>query len=196
MRNSCDNKSVIQSIRQLFGKRMLITGDVGTGKTRLTLKLVEEAIEIGLGSKITVVDMAPASAVARGLKVGGRLIELSQSLRNVRYLAPKMVKTPRLSAKSADELRSLVRLNSERIRPLLEKYVREPTPILFVNDISIYLQSGDIETVQSAMRASETFIANGYCGTALEPDFGTGVSETERRLMEEMAENSDVVVRL
>lgn len=191
-----NSKSARYHLRELLGKRVLITGDVGAGKTRLTLRLVEEAVELGLNDKVTIVDMAPIVTAARGVKVGGRLIDLSNRLRDVRYLAPERVETPRLSAGSAEELQNHVRLNMERIRPLLRRFIEDPTPILFVNDLSIYLQSGDCETVLSAMRAAESFIVNGYYGRSLEPDFSTRVSETERRLMEKIAENADIVVRL
>ena len=162
----------------------------------MTLRLIEEAVEMGFGDRITVVDMAPAVAVVKGIRVGGKLLEVSERFRGVRYLAPKRVETPRLRAESAKELLRLVDLNEKRIKPLLKRYIENPTPILFVNDISIYLQSGIDEPVLSAVMKAETFIANGYYGETLESDFETGVSNTERGLMKKIGDKMDAVIRL
>ena len=43
----------------LLGKRTLIIGEVGSGKTALTAKIVLDLIAMGLGNEITVIDMAP-----------------------------------------------------------------------------------------------------------------------------------------
>lgn len=182
--------------RELQGKKVLITGEVRAGKTRLTLKLLEDAIDMGFTEKITVIDMGPSATEVKGIKVGGRLSDQSDRLLGVRYLTPQRVETPRLSARSADELIHLVNLNKKWIEPLLNKYVDDPTPILFVNDISIYLQSGRDEPILSAMDAAETFIANGYYGRVLEQDLDTEITKVERRLMEKLAEKVDVLIRL
>lgn len=188
--------SVEHTFQSFLGKKVLIIGDVGTGKTRLTVRLLEEAIRLGLSNKITVIDMAPASIEVRGSKIGGRLLEASDKLNNLRYLAPDIVETPRLSARSASELHYLVSLNEKRIRPIIIKYIEKPTPILFVNDISLYLQSGVDENVLSAMKTAETFIANGYYGEMLRSEFEKEVSKVEKKLMGKLANSVDIVVRL
>ena len=188
-----DSEYTFQSLQ---GKKVLIIGDVGTGKTTLTLKLLEEAIRTGFGNRITVIDMAPAIVEAKGMRVGGKLLGLSDQLKETKYLTPIGVETPRLKAKSAKELLYLVNLNEKQIGPLLKKYIKNPTPILFINDISIYLQSGVDEHISSAIRAAETFIANGYYGEAFKEDFGTGVTNRERRLMRKIIENVDVLIEL
>ena len=187
---------VHHSFNALLRKKVLITGDVGAGKTRLTLELMDDAIELGFSDEITIIDMAPATIHVKGMRVGGKLSEFTDKLRNVRYLAPLKVETPRLSAKSKSELLHLVDLNEKRVRILLNEFVKTPTPILFVNDISIYFQSGVDEPILSALRSSETFIANGYYGTTLTSEFETSISKAERRLMEKLADNVDLVIRL
>jgi hypothetical protein len=171
-------------------------GNVRTGKTKLTVELLEEAVGLGISKDITVIDMAPRTKMVRGLSIGGRLSELTVALRDVRYLTPPEVVTPRLEAASAKELLSMVRLNAERIRPLIEDYVERPTPVLFINDVSIYLQSGSAEPVLAVAALAGTFIANGYYGEFFSKDHGTGVSRRERTLMELLASQMDVVVRL
>lgn len=184
------------TFRDLVGQKVLITGDVGAGKTKLTIALLDEAVAAGWGAQITVIDMAPATVFIHGRKIGGKLIELSDQVKQVRYLTPPRVETPRLSAKSTEELLRLVAVNEARIRPLLTAFVETPTPVLFVNDISIYLQSGDETPILAAMEAAETFIANGYYGTTLTSDFATEVSTTERRLMQQLMDAVDRVIAL
>jgi GTPase SAR1 family protein len=184
------------SFQNLLGKKVLITGDVGAGKTKLTLKLLEEATELGLSDKITIIDMAPATTMVRGRKVGGKLTELTEALRNVRYLAPQRVETPRLRAESANELLNLVRLNAERIRLIIEEYINNPSPILFINDISIYFQSGSDDLIYATAKAANTLIANGYSGTYFTFNHGTGVSKVEKDLMNKLADHVDVLIRI
>ncbi|MFQ6054095.1 MAG: hypothetical protein ACE5OO_07720, partial [Candidatus Bathyarchaeia archaeon] len=155
-------------------------GDVRAGKTRLTARLLEEAVALGLSGEITVVDMAPETRVVEGRTIGGRISEMAAAPLDVRYLTPPRVETPRLTATSPEELLHLARLNVERISPLLEAYTATPTPILFINDISIYLQAGSVEPLLHAAGRADTFIANGYYGGFLSRDLGTGISRRER----------------
>ncbi|MFQ6076564.1 MAG: hypothetical protein ACE5Z5_10590 [Candidatus Bathyarchaeia archaeon] len=184
------------SFTDLLDKKVLITGDVGAGKTKLTVELLEEAVRTGCSGDITVIDMAPAATMVRGRKIGGRLSELTEAAKEVRYLAPRRVETPRLRAESAEELLYLVRLNEERIRPIAEEYLSAPSPILFINDISIYFQSGSADPILAAAEAAETFIANGYYGRYFAFDLGTGVSKVEKELMDLLASHMDVLIRL
>jgi hypothetical protein len=184
------------SFRGLLGKRTLIYGDVGTGKTRLTVRLLEEALKLDFTREITVIDMAPKSITARGIRVGGRLSEATDATRRLRYLAPRRVETPRLAARNGEELLDLVEKNRRRIGRLLKNYVEKPTPILFVNDVSIYLQSGDFETLAKAIEEALTFVANGYYGKVLSNDYSTGISALERELMDKLAAMMDLRIRL
>ena len=171
-------------------------GTVRTGKTKLTVELLEEAVGLGYTRDITVVDMAPETEVMEGRSIGGRLSELTEASKKVRYLAPDKVETPRLKAISADHLLSMVKMNADRIKSLLEAYLATPSPALFVNDVSIYLQSGTLEIVLEAARQAETFVANGYYGEFFSFDHGTGVSKIERDLMDQLASHMDEVRKL
>lgn len=187
--------STRHSFKDFLGKNVLILGGLGAGKTRLTARLLEEAVQLGYVEDITLVDMAPATLEAKGRKIGGRISELT-GVSRIRYLAPYWVETPRLKAKSADELLRLVRLNRERIEPLIEEFLDEPSTILIINDVSIYLQSGSADLVLSAMKAAKTFIANGYLGEFFAFNHGTGVSKKERELMDLLANHVDRVIWL
>ncbi|MEM2921125.1 MAG: hypothetical protein QXF26_02270 [Candidatus Bathyarchaeia archaeon] len=179
-----------------MGKKVLILGDVRTGKTRLTTFFLQEAINLGFITEITVIDMAPKTTVVGDLILGGRLFEKSKIPKGLRYLSPRCVYTPRLSSRCARELLELVEKNRRRILPLLRSYLSKPTPILFANDLSIYLQSGDMMTIQRVVQTASTFVGNGYFGTTLMGDFNTGVSQMERELMERLAATMDIRIRL
>jgi nucleoside-triphosphatase THEP1 len=185
------------SFRELVGKKTLIIGDVGSGKTGLTIKLINEAVQLGFSSKITVIDIAPATVAIGGRKIGGRIDEFNRAIvKNIRYLAPLKMEAPRLSAKSAGELLSLIEFNRKQIEPLLYEYLKDPTQILFINEVSMYFQSKNFNLILSAAKLAETFIANGYYGKYFEFNHGTGVSKVERELMDLLAENMDVVIEL
>jgi len=184
------------SFLDFLGKRALIYGDVGAGKTRLTVRLLEEAVRLGYAHEITVIDMAPKNTIVRGIRVGGRLSEATDVTKGLRYLVPRRVETPRLAARNGEELLDLVEKNRQRIGRLLKRYLEEPTSILFVNDISIYLQSGDFDTLAATIKKASTLVANGYYGKTLSSDYSTGVSSLERRLMDKLVAMMDVKIRL
>ena len=70
------------------------------------------------------------------------------------------------------------------------------TLILFVNDLSLYFQSGRYGKALEAMEQAETFVANAYHGETLENDLGTGISETERKAVEAFAGRADMLIHL
>lgn len=178
------------SYRELKGKRTLITGDIGSGKTVLTRRLLREAIE--QGEKVTVVDFAPDARNMDGVKVGGYLVENEKC----RVLKSGSIATPRLSAKDAEELVRLAEYNAGITQGLLSEFIEDPTPVLVINDTSIHLQCGEIEPIFEAIEKAETAILNGYLGEYLSKDHGTGVSSRERALMWELSRSMDREIKL
>lgn len=179
------------SMSEIVGLKTLIVGDVGVGKTRLTRRLLGEELEMNL-ERVTVIDMAPDVVNIEGVSVGGALLGAYKG--DIRLLRSNDIKTPRLSAKSPEELLQLADHNRREIEGLLDAFDTEPSETLFVNDVSIYLQSGKLERLWDTIKLAETVVVNGYFGTRLEEDLGTGVSARERRLMEELASRMDKVV--
>jgi GTPase SAR1 family protein len=175
---------------------MLIIGDVGAGKTKLTMRLLDEAIASGVSEHITIIDMAPTTRFVGSLKVGGQLREFAPHLNTVRYLAPHHVETPRLSAQSLQELQHLVSLNKQRIAPLLYTFLHTPSSILFINDVSIFLQSGSLSLVTQAIHATDTCIVNGYYGQSIQTEIEDSISHIERSLMDRLIEGMHVVITL
>ena len=184
------------SLERLLGKRTLIIGDLGSGKTLLTANLLEQAIDMGYRHQITAIDMAPPTMQFQDVRAGGALAEVTKAVLEVRYLRSEEIKAPRIMAKNAEELKRLVEFNKRTIDRMLTEFLLKPTPFLFINDVSIYLQAGETEKIIEAIRKSKTFIANGYFGKRLGEDFGTGVSKMERVLMRKLMREMNEVIAL
>lgn len=181
------------SMSDLVGRRTLIAGDVGAGKTRLTRRLLEEALEMGLDD-VTVIDMAPRAVDIDGVPVGGVLVTVDAS--GIRYLQADDIKTPRLSARTPEELLQLADHNRDKVERLLEAFDTEPSSILFINDVSIYLQRGSLDRLWETLLKADTVVANGYVGERLKDDLGTGLSRDESQRMDELASRVDEVIRI
>lgn len=184
------------SFQQLLGRKVLIVGDAGTGKTALTASLLEEAVSMQHSHEITVVDMAPPSMVVQGIRIGGTMEEATSIIKEVRYLRPREVKAPRVMGKSPQEVLKLADSNRQEIDRALDVFLANQTPTLFINDISLYLQRGDLKKLGYIIGVTKTFIANGYFGDKLAEDLGTGISRNERERMQELMKLMDVVITL
>jgi hypothetical protein len=149
-------------------KKILILGDVNTGKTTLTRRILEDLCRKGLGGRIAVVDMAPEIpeelARAKGLPgAGGKLIPPEGA--GVLYLGGRL-DPPRLSSKTEEEAREKAGRNRRIIGGFFRRlgWARE---ILLINDLTLYLQAGRAETLFGWMNRAGTVVANGYFGERL-----------------------------
>lgn len=157
----------------LLGKRILITGDVNTGKTTLTRNILESLCRVGAASRIVIVDMAPEVpeevALEKGVQgVGGELIPIGWD--EIVYLSTK-IKPPRLSSKTEEEALSVAEENRASIDDLFRVFQQTGRDILFLNDVSMCLQMGSTRNLLEWIRPASTVVANGYYGCTL----GTGV---------------------
>jgi hypothetical protein len=125
--------------------------------------------------------MAPERRQFKGVMIGGRLSDFVNNVESMRVLVPaKRLYAPRVEGRTADEVVNLSKQNAESIERLLEEYSAKPTSILFINDVSMYLQSGEINTLIRTLALAETLVANCYEGVALQDDRNSGVSQRER----------------
>ncbi len=138
--------------------------------------------------------MAPGKVLTENGSIGGRLLE--KPVKGVRQLIPLGIKAPRLTAKNPDELLSIADSNRVRIEKVLEEFNQVSTKVLFINDASMYLQKGELDTLRATISKAETAVVNAYLGERLKNDLGTGLSTREKKLVLSLAEKMDMVIQL
>ena len=168
-----------------LGKRILVIGDVNTGKTTLCKRLLSELCQQGFGARIALIDMAPTIshelALKRGIVgVGGELRapEGSGVLDLRAHLEP-----PRLSSGSESEALEKAAHNAQLIDALLRR-LEPQRDILFINDVTLFLQARSAASlIESAgFDRRTTLVVNGYRGERL------GGGALTRHETEEMSE--------
>lgn len=179
-----------------IGKKVLITGDLASGKTALLARLLDEAINSKLGAKIAVIDMAPGERLINSHLAGKTVKQYLKNLELVQYMAPRKVYAPRIDGKTKPQVEKLAQANANSLGALLDEFMDKPYKILFVNDITLYLHRGELSRVLKAIRKCSTFVANGYRGKFPADDRGTGISRRERRLLDKLQKNMDIVIEL
>jgi hypothetical protein len=152
-----------------LSRKTLILGDVNTGKTTLTRKVLEALCRQDLGGRIAIVDMAPEVpeklAKEKGLPgVGGKLTPPEGH--DILYLGGHY-EPPRLSSKTEEEAMEKARQNRRISEGLFRKIDGQSRDILFVNDVSIYLQAGMTDNLTRWLEQAATVVANGYWGERL-----------------------------
>lgn len=166
---------------EVIGCKLLIVGDVGSGKTALTGRLLVEAVAIFSPNNVTLIDLAPRRREFKGVVVGGRLTDFMPAPAGVRILTPNPSPVaPRIEGLAAGDVLRLAQSNHRSIGRLLEKYSADPAQVLFINDVSMYLQIGDLGKLLAVIESAKTLVMNSYEGTALRDDRGSGVSQHER----------------
>ncbi len=183
------NQPAAIDLEKLIGRKTIIYGEVGRGKTRLLEQLIERLVQAGFSEEITVIDMAPQ----RIGRAGGPLMI---SRLRLRYLRPDIVYAPRIQSSNAEQVLQYVKHNVARITMLLKAYLENPTRILAINDLTIFLQGGELDDLLTVINHAQTFIGTAYYGTELDEDYGSGVSERERRLINILLGFMDNLIRL
>ena len=168
------------------GRRTLILGDVNTGKTRLTQKVLTHWMDQGRSPAIAVLDLAPRTRQG----IGGRL-GLPDGFAGLYLTAP--VTAPRLTARSEDEADALARANAAAIDPLLSDPRLAACAIVVINDVTLYLQAGRYERLMDVLQPAETALVNAYYGDSF-PDYR--LSRRERHLTDRLMDDCDRVIRL
>lgn len=173
-------------LEDYLDRKTLILGDVNTGKTTLTKKVLEALLcRPDLGGRIAIVDMAPdipeKLAKEKGLVgVGGKL--MPPEGHDILYLGGRL-EPPRLSSKTEGEAIEKARKNRQVIEGLFCKLDLQLRDILIVNDVSIYLQAGTAEELIRRLDRAATVVANGYWGERLG---GGALTERERAETEKL----------
>lgn len=176
----------------IIGKKALILGEAGSGKTKLAARLLRELIGHKKAERITVIDLAPR----RTGEIGGKLTDYLSTTDTVKYLSPEFVYTPRLVGTSPEHILRYAELNKKNMEPLFIEFLHNVSEVLVVNDVTLYLHAGDLETVLKCASSARTFLATAYYGSKLANDLGTGISQREREMTERLAKFMDLVLRI
>ena len=141
---------------EIIGKRVLILGEVGSGKTALIAGIIQKLMLLTGPKDITVIDMAP-EAIG---EIGGRLSKYLSLSSELRYLSPAKVYAPRTMSLTKAQVVEYAKLNRDAMVQLLDDFLKRPTKILTVNDITLYLHLGRLAKIISCIRSAETFLAS------------------------------------
>ena len=187
------NKKKVQlKGKEILGKKVLVLGEAGSGKTKLAAQLLRELMTLVSPEEITVIDLAPQ----RVGEIGGKLTDYVNVNSRVRYLSPENVYTPRLAGASPKQVLHYAELNRKNMEPLLNRFIRNVTEVLVLNDVTLYLHSGKLETVLECVRLANTFLATAYCGSKLAEDLGTGISSKEKQLTDKLDTSMDLTLKI
>lgn len=178
--------------RKVLGKRTLILGEAGCGKTKLAAKVLQELMTVVDPEQITVIDLAPE----RIGEIGGKITDYVNIKSGITYLSPENVYTPRLTGNSREQVLHYAELNRKNMEPLLGEYVRSVTSILILNDVTLYLHVGELEKVLRCAQLAQTFLGTAYQGSKFDQDLGTGISSRERELTDKLADFMDYVTKI
>ncbi|MCS7126277.1 MAG: hypothetical protein NZ929_05130 [Aigarchaeota archaeon] len=178
-------------MEEFLDKKTLVLGEVGTGKTTFLIRFLEFLIENSYSRDVTVIDMAPS----KNYGVGGAIVEYTDIVLNVKYLRPSNIWPPRLLGRDKIEVLKYSEENVKNLEPLIEEFISNPTKILLINDLTIYLHAGDIEKIFKVIDLSRTFMATAYEGVKLEDDKGSSITEKERRLLNMLKKRVDNIVK-
>lgn len=176
----------------LFGKKTLIYGETNTGKTFYTAKFVQFLLEIKKiePNEISILDFAPKLAYFNNLKIGGRIhdyFENSVKCNNINFEGE--IIPPRLKARNKNEIYANICNNFKKIYEIIEKYNNNPTSVLIINDISLFLHLGSNKYLIIAINKSDTFFGNSYYGSSISSKFSKLLSIMEKKKVEFLIKN-------
>ncbi|MFB0935297.1 MAG: hypothetical protein QMB52_05955 [Propionivibrio sp.] len=182
-----------------LGRRILVVGDVNTGKTTLCQRWLNELCQQGLGSRIALVDMAPTIsrelALKRGIVgAGGELRAPAGS--EVLDLRASLV-PPRLSSSSESEALDKAEGNAQIIDTLIGR-LEPQRDILFINDVTLFLQARSAASLIEAAGFDKRtmLVINGYRGERLGGGTLTRHETAEMNELERAFAEQGEVVRL
>jgi len=170
---------------EYWGKKTLILGDVNSGKTQMTLGVLARIID-HKRDKVAVLDFAPEKTQ----EIGGKMKVPSHP--RIFYYTTTII-PPRLTGRDSDEMEAYSLRNAKAIEGLFSTYLKNPKKVLVINDVSLYLQNGNLGRLLEVLGSSHTAIMNGYYGKALGD---SPFSEREKRQMDRLATVCDRVVHL
>ena len=173
----------MKTCKPFFGLRTLIAGDVNTGKTSYLQLLLLECRGRG---PIVVLDMAPE----RIHGVGGKMNIPSDP--DIHYFTTA-IRPPRLTAGDAHEAQRIAANNAKMIEKyLFKKAEAVNAQALIINDVSLYLQMGELSRLLELMERHPTVVINGYMGNTFKD---SALTRREQKNMEGLSAACDQVIQ-
>jgi len=176
----------MDAIEEYIDRRTLIVGDVNSGKTRRTQKILQGFLRAGYGKNIAILDLAPDSVGGVGGKMEPPLDE------PVVYLTTA-ISAPRLSGRDENHIRQLAENNSTAIEKLFVKLYQKKKSILFVNDATLYLQAGHFQRFVEILDTASTQIINAYYGSTFAD---SELTRRERNRTEDLMKICDNIITM
>ncbi len=176
----------MNEIEKYLKKQTLIIGDVNSGKTLETCRMLQLFINAGYRENITVLDLSPGPVQG----IGGKM--RNPEINSVLYLTADIF-APRLSGKSETHTRMLTQKNVRIIEELFDQVMKHGKDILFVNDASLYLQAGSMECFEDILATATTLVINSYYGEHFKD---SDLTRREKQLAEDLMSTCDHVIRM
>ncbi|MHA2280631.1 MAG: hypothetical protein ACXAC5_07255 [Promethearchaeota archaeon] len=174
---------------EFIGQYTLLYGDTTTNKTYLTSKFVEFLLESKniTPKDITILDFAPRLMKFKHMKIGGKIRDFYEnSIKCNNILFKGEIIPPRFKSSNKTELYQHACENFKKTSKILNSFNEEPTTILIINDVSIYLHMGGLKLLVRAINKARTFFGNSYYGSSIKKDFATLFSRREKRKVENL----------
>ena len=182
-----------------LGKKILVIGDVNTGKTTLCKRWLTELCQQGLGARIALLDLAPTIsrelALQRGIVGAGGELRAPAGSEVLDLRAT--LEPPRLSSSSEGEALEKAERNAQLIETL-SCQLEPQRDILFINDVTLFLQARSAASLIESARFDRktTLVVNGYRGERLGGGALTRHETAEMSELEKAFANPGKVVTL
>ncbi len=174
----------------LIDHHTLLYGETNTKKTYYTAKFIQFLIESKHidPKEISILDFAPLQSIINNIKIGGKIKDFyKNSIKCNNFSFEGDIIPPRLKAKNIKELYDNACKNFKKTYTILNLFTENPTSILIINDISIYLHIGNKRLLIESIKKSNTFFGNSYYGSSIKSDFTSLFSRREKRIVEYLA---------
>ncbi|MFX0032972.1 MAG: hypothetical protein ACFE8V_10785 [Promethearchaeota archaeon] len=173
--------------QKFIGQYTLLYGENDTQKTYLTSKFVEYLMKLENvePKEISIIDFAPKLTYIDNLKIGGRIKDYFKDSKNCNYIKYKgEIIPPRLRADNKEDLYKNLCHNYKITSNILQIFNENPTSILVLNDLSIYLHLGSKDYILRTIFKTNTFFGNSYYGYSIKKNFSKLLSIKERKRVE------------
>jgi hypothetical protein len=177
-----------------FGHHTLLYGETNTKKTYFTSKFIQFLLESKnvYPRDICILDFAPPLSKINNIKIGGKIQDFYKGSNKCKNIVHKgEIIPPRLKANNEKAVYQNACENYRKTTKMLNQFCGDPTSILIINDISIYLHIGSKITLMNAIEKSTTFFGNSYYGSSIKSDFATFLNVREKRLVKYLIKKMD-----